>query len=449
VTAALALGLGVAGAGTAATQGFDARAAVAAAPPMALLGPASSADPAPEAGEAAARAALRSMVKAAAIAGTATAENAAVPAAPEAVPEAARPNGAPLAGLNLAGLVRAGDHYEAPLAGGRRAVLTLDPAVQAPLETMLDRYRPPYAAAVVLDVATGRVLGFAGVSADDPAAAPLLPLEPFGPAASVFKLVTAAALLQQDPAVARETTCFAGGLRRVTARDLDDDARRDHRCATLGDAVAHSLNVPIGKMALKRLDPAALLRAAERFGFNRPLPFDVAAPASTARMPETPLELARMAAGFEGVRLSALQGALLAATVGAGGAGRRPAIVARAEPSAPGAPDGYVFAPETLPRALDAATAHTLARMMVGTTREGTARREFAHDPSLRDSGGGVAGKTGSLRDRERGLDFSWFVGFAPADAPRVAVAVFVANRALWHIRAPYVARVALAAALH
>jgi cell division protein FtsI/penicillin-binding protein 2 len=407
VTAALAVGLGVALLGAATTGGLDARAAAAAAPPPAVL--------------------LRAVAPAPALL------HAAAPLVPPDAPSSPlldAPTVAPV--LDLAAIVRAGDHYEAPL-GATRARLTLVPRIQEKLRAVLERRPPPFAAAVVLDVATGRVLGFAGVSDEDPAAGALLPLQPFGPAASVFKLVTAAALLEADPAVADARTCFRGGLHRVDARDLVDDPRRDSRCVTLEDAVAHSLNVPIGKMALERLAPAALVHAAERFGFNRPLPFDVLAPASTARLPGSRLALARTAAGFEGVRLSALQGALLAATIASGGIVRRPGI---ADP----------FEPEELGRALGTGSAHALGRMMVGTTTEGTARREFAHDRALRDQG--IAGKTGSLYDRERGLDFSWFVGFAPADAPRVAVAVFVANRALWHIRAPYVAREALAAAL-
>jgi len=418
VTAALAVGLGVALLGAATTGGLDARAAAAAAPPPAALLRAAAPPPA---------APLRAPAPGPAVL------HVAAPLVPPDAPSSPlldAPTVAPV--LDLAAIARAGDHYEAPL-GATRARLTLVPRIQEKLRAVLERRPPPYAAAVVLDVATGRVLGFTGVSSDDPGAGALLPLEPFGPAASVFKLVTAAALLEADPSVAGARTCFRGGLHRVDARDLVDDPRRDSRCVTLEDALAHSLNVPIGKMALGRLAPTALVRAAERFGFNRPVPFDVPAPASTARLPGSRLALARTAAGFEGVRLSALQGALLAATIASGGIVRRPGI---AEP----------FEPEQLGRALGAGAAHALGRMMVGTTTEGTARCEFAHDRALRDQG--IAGKTGSLYDRERGLDFSWFVGFAPAEAPRVAVAVFVANRALWHIRAPYVAREALAAAL-
>ncbi len=57
-----------------------------------------------------------------------------------------------------------------------------------------------------------------------------------------------------------------------------------------------------------------------------------------------------------------------------------------------------------------------------------------------------IAGKTGSLADRDPFRDYSWFVGFAPADRPQIVVASVVVNGRLWRVRAPQVARDALEA---
>jgi cell division protein FtsI/penicillin-binding protein 2 len=38
-------------------------------------------------------------------------------------------------------------------------------------------------------------------------------------------------------------------------------------------------------------------------------------------------------------------------------------------------------------------------------------------------------------------LGYSWFVGYAPTDRPKVAFAVVIGNRAAWRIKAPFVAR--------
>ncbi|MGZ6099452.1 MAG: penicillin-binding transpeptidase domain-containing protein, partial [Myxococcaceae bacterium] len=56
----------------------------------------------------------------------------------------------------------------------------------------------------------------------------------------------------------------------------------------------------------------------------------------------------------------------------------------------------------------------------------------------------GAVGKTGSLADRNPFRDYSWFVGFAPKDAPRIAVAAVVVNEPRWRIRAPWLAREAM-----
>jgi cell division protein FtsI/penicillin-binding protein 2 len=75
----------------------------------------------------------------------------------------------------------------------------------------------------------------------------------------------------------------------------------------------------------------------------------------------------------------------------------------------------------------------------------GTATRAFARPPrELR--GVTVAGKTGSLNEQRPFRDHTWFVGYAPAEEPQVVVATVVVNGPLWRVRAPWVAREALAA---
>ena len=79
------------------------------------------------------------------------------------------------------------------------------------------------------------------------------------------------------------------------------------------------------------------------------------------------------------------------------------------------------------------------------TVTAGTARRVFRRVAApLR--GVRVAGKTGSLADASPYRDYSWFVGYAPAEKPEVAVATVVVNDRLWHARAPTVAKEALEA---
>ncbi len=82
------------------------------------------------------------------------------------------------------------------LSDGTRLVTTLDPDLQGYARKLLARYELPYGAVVVSDVSSGRLLALAGHSSRDKRVdTEALTLTPWAPAASVFKLVTASALL--------------------------------------------------------------------------------------------------------------------------------------------------------------------------------------------------------------------------------------------------------------
>jgi cell division protein FtsI/penicillin-binding protein 2 len=52
-----------------------------------------------------------------------------------------------------------------------------------------------------------------------------------------------------------------------------------------------------------------------------------------------------------------------------------------------------------------------------------------------------VAGKTGTLTDYKQNRFYTWFVGFAPAEAPEIAISTLVVNTPSWQIKAPQLAR--------
>ncbi len=324
--------------------------------------------------------------------------------------------------------------YVASLGEGR-ATLTLDARLQERLERSLEAYRVPYGATVLIEPRTGRVLALAEHSRAEPNRKGL-PLTAMAPAASVFRIVTAAALLEKG--AADSEVCWHGGKRRLDPKLLRDDPRRDRRCSSLASAFGHSTNVVFAKLADRDLDPATLRSVAERFLFNVPIEFPRPVDLSTADVPDDPFAAANTAAGFGAVRLSPLHGALLAAIVANGGVYVPPALVEEVEGAAlpePGAPA----------RVVDEQVAAKLAEMMRETVSAGTARKAFRRVASpLR--GIPVAGKTGSLADVRPYRDYSWFVGYAPADRPEVAIATLVVNDRLWHARAPTVAREALEA---
>jgi penicillin-binding protein A len=360
-----------------------------------------------------------------------------IPAASASVAGLGKPTGLdPQSPIDFDRRVRVGDLFYAPRAEGGQAVLTIDPSAQARAESVLEKADAPYGSIVVMDL-DGRVLALAGRAAEDPSMGAALAVRPWAPSASVFKVVTAAALLSEGR---DERVCVHGGIRGVAPDDLVDDARRDSFCGDLGVALAKSQNAMIGKLAARYLSSDELTAFAERFGYNKVVRFPIATTPSTATMPDDKLERARAAAGFWHSDLSPLAAAQLISVVANQGKRVTPRLVA-------GIVDEAGFhAPPIVPpaQAIEPAVAARLAQMLVATTETGTAKNGFT-GPKGRLLPYRVAGKTGSLaRKGDEPLDYSWFVGFAPADRPRVVVAVLLGNGPAYRLKAHTAARLVL-----
>ena len=257
------------------------------------------------------------------------------------------------------------------------------------------------------------------------------------------KVVTAAALV--DAGVGPDArVCFHGGARRLRLTDLVD-SDRDRQCDTLAGAVGLSINAIIAKLAVRHLDQATVERYASAFGFGHAIPFDLPTRASPSEVPSDQsdrLEFARTSAGFWHMHLSPLHGGVIAATLANDGLMMRPSLVDRV------VVDGDPLLetePEEIRRVISRRTARTVARMMERTCQDGTARSAFFDRrgrpflPRIR-----VAGKTGTLAGTDPYRGYTWWIGFAPADRPRLAVAALVVNTPRWRIKASYLAREAL-----
>lgn len=365
-------------------------------------------------------------------------------------PAASTASIADLIDLDRRELTADGAHYEAPLKDGRRAVLTLDPTLQALAEKLLSEARAPRGAIVAM-APDGRILALAGRRSEPAAkgaregaaavaaavtAAPAAPAfdwrlatDVWAPAASVFKLVTASALVAAgvDPS---DKVCFHGGLRSVQESNLRDD-KRDSRCETLTYGVAHSNNAILGKLAFQKLVPAELTRFAHDLGVAEGLPgAELHGTAGAIDIPAArDLSFAQTAAGFSGSQLSAVGGALLAATFADDGEQPVPWLVTTI--------DGVAVPPPGKRRAVTSEVARAVGRMMEATCEFGSASRSFGRHQAIR-----VAGKTGTLtRTEPFYMEHSWFVGYAPAEQPEIVVSVVLGNPENWHLRGHEAAR--------
>ncbi|HET6334011.1 MAG TPA: penicillin-binding transpeptidase domain-containing protein [Polyangiales bacterium] len=330
------------------------------------------------------------------------------------------------------------------LESGERALLTLDPTLQAHVEKLFAQYQVPAAALVAIEPSTGRILAYVSHSfPNGPTIDRAIDSSP--PAASVFKVITSAALI--DAGVSPETRmCYGGGASSLQPVDLVDNPKRDRTCVTLAYALGHSTNAVFAKLASRKLDPAALQRYADLFGFGKPLTTELRATAGACDVPEQSLEFARTAAGFWHSHLSPLHAALIAATIANGGVMPHASMIERVV-----APDGRLLhsrASQPGHRVISQATAREVGQMMLRTVSEGTAHDAF-YDRGRPFLGNvSVAGKTGSLSGSDPYRAYSWWMGFAPANDPQVALAALVVNGSLWRIKSSFVARDALMTAL-
>jgi cell division protein FtsI/penicillin-binding protein 2 len=347
-------------------------------------------------------------------------------------------------GLDLTRLEIRPERVIAPMQNGTVAELSLDPTLQRSVSSLMRRYRMPEAGTVLMDVRTGKLLVYSSFVKDG---------TPFdvntraqAPAASVFKVITGAALVERANLNAETKQCYHGGRSRISRDELREDPAKDKWCATLGEAMGRSLNVVFGRLAQKHLTPEDVSRAGGAFGFGAAVPFVVANEAPSIDIPQEPIEFARASAGFWHTTLSPLAAVGIAQTIAHDGITLQPRIVEKVLDK------GQVTwededKPKVVRRAVQSATAKELAKMMTHTVLDGSARQAF-HDSKGRAylPGITVAGKTGTLTKSETERYYTWFVGFAPADNPEVAVATLVVNTPTWHIKAPDLARDALRA---
>lgn len=239
------------------------------------------------------------------------------------------------------------------------------------------------------------------------------------PPGSIFKLVAAAAGLEHG--VGPDTTYPSeqGYQARGTDRVI-----RNFGGATCGGDMADALRVSCNAYFARlgaELPEGAIEETAEAFGFGEKPPIDLRAVGSklpSSEQLEEPAFAALSAIGQHSVAATPLQMALVAAGISNGGKVPVPKLVRQVEDARGGVVRQATA--EIWKEAVSSQTAETLKEMMVGVVEAGTGR-------SAAIPGAKVAGKTGTAQAGASGQNtLAWFVAFAPADSPRIAIAVMV-----------------------
>lgn len=329
---------------------------------------------------------------------------------------------------------------------GASLVTTIDPDLQALAAEALAGSEGAVAA---LDPRTGDVLALMSSPTYDPnplashnprevrrAYQQLAPDEPdspmvsratdtFFPPGSSFKIVTAAAALEQGLGADHPLPNPPSYDVPQTTNDLDNFGGTQCPGGSeidMASALQISCNVYFAQLAVE-LGAQALVDQAQRFGFSQEIPFDIPfveseiPPVSAFEM-DIPA-VAQSGIGQRDVRTNVLHMALVAGSIGNGGTMMRPRLVKEIRD-----PEGRIldqFGESEYAEPLSELNAGILTEMMVSVVQSGTGTA--AQIPGVT-----VAGKTGTAQTAEGEAPHAWFVAFAPADAPEIAVAVVVLN---------------------
>ena len=320
-------------------------------------------------------------------------------------------------------------------------VYTINENLQVALTDWLDRYDPDFAVAVAVDPDTGKILALSTHVSDGEPMGNLAMSSAF-PAASVFKIVTAAAAMDLGKLEPKSVIPFNGKSTSLYKKNVFEHKNTKWtRKPTLDEAFAKSINTVFGRIGLYTVGAAQLNSYADRFQFNTRINTDIPIDPSQTYIPaQDDWAVVEAASGYTNkVTLSPLHGAALAASMINGGKLMRPYMVDRAYDKK----DRLVYKgqPQNLALAIAPETAVNMQKLMSKTVSMGTARRSFRDFFKGQYADVHVGGKTGTLTGGNlKGLN-DWFVGYAYTDQRKLAYAVLNINLDKWKVKSHYLSR--------
>ncbi|PFG34757.1 peptidoglycan D,D-transpeptidase FtsI family protein [Sanguibacter antarcticus] len=331
---------------------------------------------------------------------------------------------------------------------GSSVELTIDPVVQ---QAAWDALGDQRGAVVALDPTTGAILAMvskpsydpnllAGHVSSDASAAyqallaedgdPLINRAIGGntyPPGSTFKLVTAAAALEEGDLTSTSEVAAPDELPLPQSSSVlgnfGGETCSSTGTMTLADALRISCNTAFGQLGID-LGSETIAEQAEEFGFDTDL--SIPTFVTQSRFPQeadgSPLDdatTALSAIGQASVRVTPLQVAMVSAAIANDGKLMTPYLIDQVR--TPDLAVAFETDPSVFSKPISSSTAEQLRDMMVGVVQSGTGT-------AAQISGVQVAGKTGTAETTSDVAPHAWFTGFAPADDPQVVVAVVIEN---------------------
>ncbi|KNF09515.1 penicillin-binding protein A [Gottschalkia purinilytica] len=232
---------------------------------------------------------------------------------------------------------------------------------------------------------------------------------------SIFKVITATGALENTD-IKNKYNCE--GSINLGGFVLNDYQKKGHGKLTIEQALTKSCNTSFAQIGLQ-LGQDRLKEVAEKYMLNKEIPFDLQVSKSTfSTKSMDKAELGLTSIGQGKTLVTPLNMAMVASAIANEGQMVKPILVKEVQSK-----DGEVIK-ENFTEVLSEVTSNTVAEeikdMMVNVVKEGTGKSAKIRNVE-------VAGKTGTA-ENQTGKSHAWFIGFAPADDPEVAVAVILEN---------------------
>lgn len=313
------------------------------------------------------------------------------------------------------------------------------------VKKQLALYRPDFTSVVVMDNETGHILAAVDYSRQKNIFGRDLAFTNSHPAASIFKVITAADLLENTHIKTDTEFHFTGRSTTLYRHQLKDPGGRHRwiRSLDLQKAFATSNNVIFGRTAIENLTPAGLKKMAEKFGFNKRLVEGINLAPSVFNLAQDQYNLAEYSSGLNNKTLmSPVHGAVIGSVVANGGVFRYPVVIKNLE----GITDRKVIYPPMKKDevVLTPRTAEDMRTLFMGTVTNGTARSSFRRSKYLLEKLE-IGGKTGSLTGGEPYGKRDWFVSYAKSLEDKndkgISICVMIVNQKKWYIKSPLLAK--------
>jgi peptidoglycan glycosyltransferase len=312
------------------------------------------------------------------------------------------------------------------------------------VKKQLALYRPDFTSVVVIDNETGHILAAVDYARGKNVFGRDLAFTTTHPAASIFKVITAADLLENTHIKTDTEFNFTGRSTTLYRSQLKEPPnRRWVRSLDLQKAFATSNNVIFGRTAIENLTPAGLKRMAEKFGFNKKILEGINLAPSVFNIAQDQYNLAEFSSGLNTQTvMSPVHGAVIGSVVANGGIFRYPIVIKSVE----GIRDNKIIYPpiKTDEQVLTPQSAEDLRTLFMGTITKGTARSSFRRSLYLLNKLE-IGGKTGSITGGEPYGKRDWFVSYAKSLEDKtdkgISICVMIVNQKKWYIKSPLLAK--------